>query len=128
MHPARNERAILLGDLNVAPLEHDVWSHKQLLDVVSHTPIECEKLIAAQKSGGWIDTMRQLHAGAEEALYVVELPLAGLGGGRQGPPPRSHLGLAGARRQDCEDQDRRREARGWKQPSDHVPVTATLEL
>src|SRR5580692_9398927 len=31
---------VLVGDLNVAPLEHDVWSHKQLLDVVSHTPVE----------------------------------------------------------------------------------------
>src|SRR5215208_714490 len=39
-------RAILVGDLNVAPLEHDVWSHKQLIRVVSHTPIECEKLTA----------------------------------------------------------------------------------
>src|SRR5262249_7873035 len=29
-------RAIVVGDLNVAPLEHDVWSHKQLLKVVSH--------------------------------------------------------------------------------------------
>ena len=36
-------RAIMVGDLNVAPLEHDVWSHKQLLRVVSHTPIEVEK-------------------------------------------------------------------------------------
>src|SRR3546814_12145029 len=33
---------ILVGDFNVAPLECDVWSHKQLLNVVSHTPIECE--------------------------------------------------------------------------------------
>src|SRR5262249_667649 len=36
-----NGHAIVLGDLNVAPLEHDVWSHKQLLRVVSHTPVEC---------------------------------------------------------------------------------------
>src|SRR5882724_6494728 len=39
IHP-NGSRAILVGDLNVAPLEHDVWSHKQLLRVVSHTPIE----------------------------------------------------------------------------------------
>src|SRR5207237_3535424 len=43
---APHPRAILVGDLNVAPLEHDVWSHKQLLKVVSHTPIECAKLNA----------------------------------------------------------------------------------
>src|SRR5437016_3868791 len=52
-------RAILVGDLNVAPLEHDVWSHKQLIRVVSHTPIECEKLTAVLTTGGWIDAMRR---------------------------------------------------------------------
>ena len=41
---ANGAPAILVGDLNVAPLEHDVWSHKQLLDVVSHTPVETEAL------------------------------------------------------------------------------------
>src|SRR5271168_3029468 len=58
LRPAPSERAILVGDLNVAPLEHDVWSHKQMLRVVSHTPIECEKLGAAQSAGGWIDSAR----------------------------------------------------------------------
>ena len=36
--------AILVGDLNVAPLENDVWSHRHLLYVVSHTPVESEAL------------------------------------------------------------------------------------
>src|ERR1051325_7433712 len=53
------DRAILVDDLNVAPLEHDVWSHKQMLRVVSHTPIECEKLGSVQKAGDWVDSMRQ---------------------------------------------------------------------
>src|SRR5215469_9355513 len=53
-----NTRAIVVGDLNVAPLEHDVWSHKRLLKVVSHTPVECEKLTAFQRAGGWIDIAR----------------------------------------------------------------------
>ncbi len=39
---------ILVGDFNIAPLECDVWSHKQLLNVVSHTPIEVEALEPAQ--------------------------------------------------------------------------------
>ena len=36
--------SLLVGDLNIAPLETDVWSHKQLLKVVSHTPVETEGL------------------------------------------------------------------------------------
>jgi len=59
---------ILVGDLNVAPLEHDVWSHKQMLGVVSHTPVEVEKLTAWQKAHHWVDTGR-LHVPPEEKVY-----------------------------------------------------------
>ena len=69
LRPEKAQRAILVGDLNVAPLEHDVWSHKQMIKVVSHTPVECEKLVAAQKSGGWIDSMRVLTPEPEK-LYT----------------------------------------------------------
>jgi len=50
-------RAILVGDLNIAPLEHDVWSHKALIKVVSHTPVEVEKLKRAQAAGPWVDAV-----------------------------------------------------------------------
>src|ERR1700753_3822791 len=60
--------AILVGDLNVAPLEHDVWSHKQMLDVVSHTPIEVEKLAAFQNAFGGFDASRHF-VPAEQKLY-----------------------------------------------------------
>ena len=49
---------ILVGDLNIAPLEHDVWSHKQLLSVVSHTPIEVEKMVRLQEDMAWVDVSR----------------------------------------------------------------------
>ena len=38
LHPADGDRHVLVGDLNVAPHEHDVWSHKQLLNIVSQRP------------------------------------------------------------------------------------------
>jgi len=34
LHPRGEDRHILVGDLNVAPHENDVWSHKQLLKSV----------------------------------------------------------------------------------------------
>jgi exodeoxyribonuclease-3 len=49
---------VLVGDLNVAPLECDVWSHKKLLNVVSHTPIEVEALTGLQASNEWVDLGR----------------------------------------------------------------------
>ena len=98
LRPNGSDRAIIVGDLNVAPLEHDVWSHKQLLRVVSHTPIECEKLTAVLNAGGWVDAMRHFVPVPDQAVHVVELSRARLGRRRQGPPARSHLGLARARR------------------------------
>lgn len=55
-----NISSILVGDLNVAPLECDVWSHKQLLKVVSHTPQETELLNKAMQNGAWVDLVRQI--------------------------------------------------------------------
>ncbi len=49
---------LLVGDFNIAPLESDVWSHKQLLDVVSHTPVEVAALGALQAAGNWTDLGR----------------------------------------------------------------------
>jgi len=49
---------LLVGDFNVAPLECDVWSHKQLINVVSHTAIECALLDRLQKAHDWVDLGR----------------------------------------------------------------------
>ena len=64
----KNVNKILVGDLNIAPLENDVWSHKQLLNVVSHTPIETETLLDIIASGEWVDVMREITP-HDEKLY-----------------------------------------------------------
>ena len=64
----KNINTILVGDLNIAPHENDVWSHKQLLNVVSHTPLETTSLIKFEKSCNWIDIMRKIIP-YEEKLY-----------------------------------------------------------
>ncbi len=60
---------LLLGDLNVAPHENDVWSHRQMLKIVSHTPVETEALEAARNAGGFTDIARHLH-GDDQKLYT----------------------------------------------------------
>ena len=52
---------IMVGDFNVAPLECDVWSHKQLINVVSHTPVEVAALTRLQGSNDWVDLGRHFH-------------------------------------------------------------------
>ena len=52
---------ILVGDLNIAPLPADVWSHKALLKVVSHTPVEVDALNRLKDSNSWVDLGRHFH-------------------------------------------------------------------
>jgi exodeoxyribonuclease-3 len=49
---------VLVGDLNVAPHENDVWSHKQLLKIVSHTPGETERLEDSRNQAAFADIAR----------------------------------------------------------------------
>ncbi len=64
-----DSKRILVGDLNVAPHENDVWSHKQLLKIVSHTPVETEGLEAARALGNFEDLARLAHVD-EQKLYT----------------------------------------------------------
>ncbi|TCP40158.1 exodeoxyribonuclease III [Rhodovulum marinum] len=123
---SRPERAILVGDLNIAPREDDVWSHKQLLKVVSHTPIEVDHLADAQQAGHWVDVTRaDIPQGQLYSWWSYR-----------------------ARDWDAADKGRRldhvwassdiaaaahssrilRAVRGWDQPSDHAPVFASFDL
>jgi exodeoxyribonuclease-3 len=121
------DRMILLGDLNVAPLEHDVWSHKQMLRVVSHTPIECAKLTQAQTAGGWVDAMR-MKVPEPAKLYTwwsYRSPdWEAADKGRR----LDHIWVAPALADRVADIAVLKKSRGWLRPSDHVPVTATLEV
>jgi len=44
-----NDPLVIAGDLNVAPGENDVWSHKQMSRIVSHTPPEVEAMAALKE-------------------------------------------------------------------------------
>jgi exodeoxyribonuclease III len=127
MHPGARTRSILVGDLNVAPLEHDVWSHKQLLRVVSHTPIECEKLNAVQKTGAWVDIMRTFVPEPAKLYTWWSYRAADWQAADRGRRL-DHIWVSPAIADRVSGMAIAKQARGWSQPSDHVPVTATLEL
>jgi len=120
-------RAILLGDLNIAPLPTDVWSHKQLLKVVSHTPIEVEKLARLQASCDWVDAVRAIIP-PEEKLFswwsYRNRDWSASDRGRR----LDHIWLTPALAPALRNAEITRAARGWEQPSDHVPVTVELEV
>jgi exodeoxyribonuclease-3 len=128
LRPEKTQRAILVGDLNVAPLEHDVWSHKQMLKVVSHTPIECEKLNAARNAGGWIDSMRVLTPEPEK-LYTWWSYRA-MDNWKTADRGRrlDHVWTSDALAGRVSMIKIATGSRGAARPSDHVPVTATIEI
>jgi exodeoxyribonuclease-3 len=123
----RGLRRIAVGDLNVAPLEHDVWSHKQLLKVVSHTPVEVELFGRMMAAMDWIDVPRRFVPESEK-LYswwsYRNNDWRKSNRGRRLDHVLASPALAGAISSHRIDTD----LRGWKLASDHVPVMATFEI
>jgi exodeoxyribonuclease-3 len=122
----RPDRAILVGDLNIAPREDDVWNHKQLLKIVSHTPVEVEHLGAAQEAGAWVDITRQdIPSGQLYSWWsyrAADWDTADKG------RRLDHIWATPDIATAAHGSRILRDARGWDQPSDHVPVFATFDL
>jgi len=119
--------SILVGDLNIAPLEHDVWGHKQLLKVVSHTPVETQAFEAMRKDSGWVDLMR-VHTPEPEKLYTWWSYRAADWNAADKGRRLDHVWSSADLTEKLRSIRIRRDARGWEQPSDHVPVIAAFEL
>jgi exodeoxyribonuclease-3 len=120
------ERSILVGDLNIAPREDDVWSHKQLLKVVSHTPIEVDQLAETQEAGNWIDVTRQdIPDGQLYSWWSYRAKdWAAADKGRRLDHVWATPDLAGA----AGGSRILRDARGWEKPRDHAPVFASFDI
>ena len=117
--------AVLVGDLNVAPMEHDVWSHRQLLKVVSHTPMETERLNAVIDAGGWTDVARHF-VSAEDKLYSWWSYRARDWRASNRGRRLDHIWVTAPLVDRLTGIEILRDARGWPRPSDHVPVIATI--
>ena len=122
-----NSGSILVGDLNIAPLEHDVWSHKQLLNVVSHTPVETESFEAMRKAGDWVDLMRH-NVPFEQKLYTWWSYRAQDWRASDRGRRLDHVWSSQNLLPVFAGYDILRDARGWDRPSDHVPVIARFDL
>ncbi|MSP82231.1 MAG: exodeoxyribonuclease III [Alphaproteobacteria bacterium] len=124
---APRNRLVLTGDLNIAPLESDVWSHRALLKEVSHTPVEIDALETLRKTHDWIDAVRYFVPPGEPLYSWWSYRARDWEAANRGrrldhvwvtPPLRRHLRGATILR----------EARGWSPPSDHAPVAVTLAV
>jgi exodeoxyribonuclease-3 len=121
----KKDKAIIVGDFNIAPYEHDVWSHKQLLGVVSHTPIETQKLERFRQSIEWVDVARKF-VPMNEKLYswwsYRNRDWEKSNRGRR----LDHIWTTPDLEKSLKSYEVLRHVRGFESPSDHVPVVVEM--
>ena len=118
---------LIVGDFNVAPLESDVWSHKQLLTVVSHTPVEVEALDRFRDAHGWGDIGRTHvpHPGRYYSWWSYRArDWAASDRGRR----LDHMWASPELAKQASRHRVLEAARGWDKPSDHVPLVTEFTL
>ncbi|WP_322894463.1 MULTISPECIES: exodeoxyribonuclease III [unclassified Yoonia] len=125
-HAMRPERSILVGDLNIAPREDDVWNHKALLKVVSHTPIEVDHFGQVMDAGAWVDVTRQdIPEGNLYSWWSYRSPdWDAADKGRR----LDHIWATPDISSAAHGSRVLRHVRGWDKPSDHAPVFASFDL
>jgi exodeoxyribonuclease-3 len=126
------EPIAIVGDLNVAPGENDVWNHRFMSKVVSHTPAEVEAMGALKASLGFLDLARETTPETAKLFSWWSYRAQDFRASNRGlrldhiwvsPGLRDaafRLGAAACRVHD--------DVRAWERPSDHAPVSADLIL
>lgn len=126
-HGSTDAPMVALGDFNIAPLEQDVWSHKQLLDVVSHTPVEVEKLGKMYASLDWQDAIRHFVPADQKCFTWWSYRNRDWKKSNRGRRL-DHIWLTKPLMPFLSGHQILASARDWAQPSDHVPVMIDLDL
>ena len=118
---------LIVGDFNIAPMESDVWNHKQLLKVVSHTPIEVETLQGFKDAHGWVDLGREFIRDPDRYYSWWSYRSKDWRVNDRGrrldhmwaSPP---LAAKATGHRLLED------ARSWEKPSDHIPLVTEFDV
>ena len=118
---------LIVGDFNIAPLESDVWSHKQLLKVVSHTPIEVETLQRFKDAHGWVDLGREFIQ--DPARYYSWWSYRSPDWRKNDRGRRlDHMWASEALAKQATGHRILEDARSWEKPSDHIPLITEFDL
>ena len=123
----KDDPLVVLGDFNIAPLEHDVWSHKQLLKIVSHTPVEIEKLDKFYKSLDWQDAIRHFVPEDEKCYSWWSYRNRDWQKSNRGRRL-DHIWITKPLMPYLKGYEIFTAARDWEKPSDHVPVMVDVDL
>jgi exodeoxyribonuclease III len=128
-HFSKNKeiKKILVGDLNIAPLEHDVWSHKHLINVVSHTKIETDILIDIIQNGEWTDVMREIVPHNEKLFSWWSYRNRNWETSNRGRRL-DHVWVSKKLFSKVKSGVIFKDTRNWERPSDHVPIIIDIDI
>ncbi|WP_108789877.1 exodeoxyribonuclease III [Erythrobacter sp. Alg231-14] len=122
-----DKQTLIVGDFNIAPLESDVWSHKQLLKVVSHTPLEVEILQRFKDAHDWVDIGREHIQDPERyfSWWSYRSP-----DWRKNDRGRrlDHMWASKQLAAKSVRHDLLEDARSWEKPSDHIPLITEFDI
>lgn len=113
--------SILVGDLNIAPHADDVWDTKKLTNVVSHTPLEREKMFTLIKAHGWVDVMRTFIPLPEKLFSWWSYRARDWAASNRGRRL-DHIWVSPSLKAAPTHIEVVSSARSWEKPSDHAPV------
>lgn len=123
---------VIVGDLNVAPGEFDVWNHRYMSKIVSHTPVEVEAMRALHASLGFLDLVREAYPEPEKLASWWSYRAQDFRKSARGLRLDHILVTPGLReaafRQGAAAARIHDDVREWERPSDHAPVSADLAL
>jgi exodeoxyribonuclease III len=117
---------LIVGDFNIAPLDCDVYNHKALLKVVSHTPIEIEHLARFADAHGWDDLGRRFIPAPQRnySWWSYRSYWRGKDQGRR----LDHMWASPELAAQATAHRVVEGPRVWDQPSDHVPLVTEFSL
>lgn len=126
-----DDQQVLVGDFNIAPHENDVWSHKQLLKVVSHTPLEVDTLARLQATHDFTDVARAITPDDEKLFSWWSYRSRDINKSDRGRRL-DHIWVSPALKNGALHHGRdslivHRDCRFWERPSDHAPVTLRMK-
>lgn len=117
---------LIVGDFNIAPLDCDVYDHKALIKVVSHTPVEIEALGRFRDAHGWVDLGRK-HIPAPQRNWTwwsYRTYWQDKDRGRR----LDHMWASPDLAAQSTGHRFVEETRKWDQPSDHIPLVTEFAL
>jgi len=125
-----NAPLLICGDFNIAPGEFDVWNHRHMSKIVSHTPIEVAAIEQVRASLGFTDLVRAAHP---EPLPLFSWwsyraqDFRASGRGLRLDHVWGSPGLLNSLKAPASAAVHM-DVRGWERPSDHAPVSVDLVL